>query len=125
MPNPDWFDYSLKQVSGVNEYDPVWKNFTVTPPLAENALIGTTVVTISATDADEGPDGTLSYTIDSISTSKLNRFNLILLFKETDLLVHQTKELSADNGLSKINVFLLGMHISKRTFLYEVAVLIS
>ena len=59
-----------KQVTGVNEDSPVWSTFNLSPTIAENAPVGTTVVTVSATDKDTGPDGIVSYAIVSISTSK-------------------------------------------------------
>lgn len=57
-------------MTGRNEFDPVWSTFNRSPNLAENALIGTTIVTLSATDADEGSDGIISFSIDSVSSSK-------------------------------------------------------
>lgn len=65
------------QVSGVNEIIPAWDVFTPawtsdsTPfDVSENAAIGTTVVTIKATDLDNGLDGDITYEIDSITTGK-------------------------------------------------------
>jgi hypothetical protein len=63
------------QVSGVNECIPTWDIFTPawtsasTPfDISENVAIGTTVVTIKATDLDSGLDGDITYEIDSITT---------------------------------------------------------
>ena len=57
-------------MTGRNEFDPVWSTFDRNPNLAENVLIGTTIVTLSAADADEGTDGVISFSIDSVASSK-------------------------------------------------------
>lgn len=69
-----WYFIS-PQVSGVNEFSPEWDIFTpvwtsasTSFDLSENSAIGTTVVTIKATDLDSGLDGDMTYEIDSITT---------------------------------------------------------
>ncbi|KAK3610536.1 hypothetical protein CHS0354_008971, partial [Potamilus streckersoni] len=62
-------------VIGVNEFDPVWGNFnpaSIDPSnpsysISENAGIGTTVVTIAATDDDSGIHGTVTFSIQSVT----------------------------------------------------------
>lgn len=67
-------DESCRQVTGKNEADPAWGTWTpakpgaVTTPIGsvdENAVSGTTLFTIQATDADDGE--TVSYSITSVS----------------------------------------------------------
>ena len=57
-------------MTGENEFIPEWSSFNRAASIAENSPSDTTVLQISATDADEGIDGVLSYAIVSISTSK-------------------------------------------------------
>ncbi|KAK7485090.1 hypothetical protein BaRGS_00023630, partial [Batillaria attramentaria] len=58
-------------VTGVNEATPAWATWTpgygagsITIP--EDSAIGTSIVTISATDADDGNDGAITYSLDSV-----------------------------------------------------------
>ena len=57
-------------MTGENEFTPEWSSFNRAANIAENLPPDTTVLQISATDADEGVDGVLSYEIVSISTSE-------------------------------------------------------
>lgn len=67
----------FQKVTGENEADPVWGDFSPafvsssTPyEVREDVPIGTTVVTIQATDLDEGPDGLLTYSLTSVVNGK-------------------------------------------------------
>lgn len=60
-------------MTGINEYAPVWADFDplgTTFTLQENSAIGTQIVTISATDADDGIHGIVLYSLGTITTSK-------------------------------------------------------
>ena len=58
----------------VNENDPVWGAFnpvytSATAPynINEDVAVGTTVVTLAATDADSGSDGDITYSISTVT----------------------------------------------------------
>ncbi|XP_071083745.1 protocadherin Fat 4-like [Haliotis cracherodii] len=56
-------------ITDVNEA-PTFTNVATTPyPVSENVNIGTSVVTIAATDSDAGNDGTITYTLLSTTTA--------------------------------------------------------
>ncbi|XP_052086465.1 protocadherin Fat 4-like [Mytilus californianus] len=57
-------------VTSVNEFPPIWTDATTLFTLAENAAVGTTIVTIAATDDDDGTDGDVTYEFGTISTRK-------------------------------------------------------
>lgn len=62
------------QISPVNEADPVFGANTpagATHNILENDPVGTSIVTVAATDADDGFDGVLTYSIISIVDCKL------------------------------------------------------
>ena len=53
----------------MNDNDPVWGTFNPDSQpyeIKENDAIGTTVVTIVATDADSGSDGDITYSISMV-----------------------------------------------------------
>lgn len=61
----------------MNENDPAWATFTpawtsATTPydIDEDVAVGTSVVTVAATDADSGDDGTVSFSITSVTASE-------------------------------------------------------
>ncbi|XP_066524884.1 protocadherin alpha-3-like [Hoplias malabaricus] len=58
-------------VSDINDNRPVFTQETYTVTLNENAPIGTVVATVNASDADEGINGELVYTLRRSSQSKL------------------------------------------------------
>lgn len=63
---------SSTQVSSENDATPAWGTFSPVfvsgqpYTVQEDVTVGSPVVTISATDADDGADGTLTYSIVSI-----------------------------------------------------------
>ncbi|XP_076447693.1 protocadherin Fat 4-like [Babylonia areolata] len=73
-------------VTNVNEDPPVWGIFTPAGPtytLQENVALGTTVVTVTATDSDSGQDGTVSYSLVSVTDSGGSAVNNILALDES------------------------------------------
>ncbi|XP_060602144.1 cadherin-23-like isoform X2 [Ruditapes philippinarum] len=63
-------------ISNVNEDDPAWGTFspawtsaTTALTYAENMGIGTTIVTITATDGDAGSDGQILYSLGTVTSS--------------------------------------------------------
>ena len=61
-------------MTGVNEHDPVWDAFspvyvdaTTAYEIPESSPIGTSIVTIGASDADTGVDGELLYSLSAIT----------------------------------------------------------
>lgn len=62
-----------RQVTGINEYAPQWAEFIPAGPtytLPENANIGSQILTLSATDEDDGIHGVVLYSLGAITTSK-------------------------------------------------------
>ena len=60
-------------MTGINEHAPVWADFVPTGTefsIPEDIVIGYEIVTLSATDDDDGIHGVVFYTIDKITTSK-------------------------------------------------------
>lgn len=69
---------NILQVTGVNEFPPVFGSFSpiyvdsTTPyPINEDFAIGTSIVTIYASDNDTGINGAVLYSIDSVSVPGL------------------------------------------------------
>ena len=54
------------EVTGVNEHSPSLNSSSSAINLTENSAIGTTIVTVVATDSDDGVDGILTYSLSSI-----------------------------------------------------------
>ena len=55
------------RVQDQNDNDPVFSPESYEKVLAENVPIGTTVVVVKATDADQGVNGNVTYTINNES----------------------------------------------------------
>ena len=55
-------------VNSVNSNDPIFQGTPYAATVSESATIGTTVITVTATDADTGTDGTVSYGITAGNT---------------------------------------------------------
>ena len=66
------------QINPVNEYDPVWDTAPANVVVLETASVGTLVHTVSATDSDLGLDGSVSYSIVSVTDGTAQYF-----FRET------------------------------------------
>ena len=67
------FYHHIIQVTGVDENPPVWGTFSpaytdATTPynVAENTATGITIVTAATTDADDGSDGVITYSIQKV-----------------------------------------------------------
>jgi hypothetical protein len=75
------------QVTNVNEHTPTWQTFTpagTTYSLSESVPAGTSVLTVTATDGDAGPEGVVTYGI--LSTVASGTGQLIIFFYEDILL---------------------------------------
>ena len=51
-------------------FSPAWTSATTAYDINEDVTIGTTVVIISATDADDGTDGDVTYSITSATAGE-------------------------------------------------------
>ncbi|KAI4896455.1 hypothetical protein NFI96_015229 [Prochilodus magdalenae] len=63
-------------VLDANDNAPVFSQSVYTASLPENSPLGTVVVTVSATDADEGANGEITYDFSRISDKAKNMFSL-------------------------------------------------
>ncbi|XP_036825979.1 protocadherin beta-16-like [Oncorhynchus mykiss] len=63
-------------VLDANDNAPVFSQAVYKASLPENSPLDTVVVTVSATDADEGPNGEITYGFDHVSDEKSNVFSI-------------------------------------------------
>ncbi|XP_044060641.1 protocadherin beta-16-like isoform X18 [Siniperca chuatsi] len=63
-------------VLDANDNAPVFSQAVYKASLPENAPLDTIVVTVSATDADEGPNGDITYNFDHVSDDHVSLFSL-------------------------------------------------
>ena len=52
-------------IEDTNDFNPVFNSTTYSKTISENAAVGSSIVTVTASDNDTGPSGQISYTISS------------------------------------------------------------
>ncbi|XP_065908821.1 cadherin-23-like [Dysidea avara] len=69
-------------VSDINDNSPVFDQSIIIEEVPENASLGYSVVTVSATDADEGNNGTVEYTLIDGSPFTINQMTGVITLQE-------------------------------------------